>query len=272
MDIVSPQAAEDWLGDWQLDRSRSIKRQVYATLRRAIVEGRLLPGRALSEQEFAERLGVSRTPVREALSKLADDLLVSIFPQAGSFVAPISYAAVVDAEYIREALECAVVADLARTASEDDLGDLQQLLERQTAAATGGDLAGFHALDEGFHKRMAERSGHPSVWPVIDQAKLQIDRVRMLSLPDPGRPFVAIAQHRVIVEALEARQPAAATRAMRRHLREVIRILDELRSRQPSLFLPTEGTAARAGIAVPRRQRTRAPLRHGYRFGSTAAE
>src|SRR5260221_6843189 len=78
MDIASPQAAEDWLGDWRLDRSRSIKRQVYATLRRAIVEGKLLPRRGLSEQEFAEPLGGRPTAVREALSQPADDLLVSI--------------------------------------------------------------------------------------------------------------------------------------------------------------------------------------------------
>ncbi|HEV2675108.1 MAG TPA: FCD domain-containing protein [Aliidongia sp.] len=260
-----------WHDGWAIDRRRSIKLQVYGVLRQAIVGARLAPGHGLSEKDLADLLGVSRTPVREALSKLADEGLVVILPQAGSFVAPISHAGVIDAQYIRELLECGVVADLARRVTDEDLGHLAALIAAQKRAVADGDLSSFHGLDEEFHRTLARLSGHPSVWTAIDQAKMQIDRVRRLSLPDPGRPAVAIAQHEVILAALAARDTRAAGAAMRRHLREVLKILDELRARVPGFFLPGGDGAHPAGLALAAAKppgRRRAPVRNGYRFGA----
>jgi len=269
---VQAETGGGWLEGWQIDRDRSIKLQVYGVLRQAIVGARLSPGRGLSEKDLAELLGVSRTPVREALSKLADEGLVTILPQSGSFVAPLSYAGVVDAQYIRELLECGVTADLARRVTPGDLATLTGLIASQKDAVAAGDLTGFHALDEEFHRTLALQSGHPSVWTAIDQAKMQIDRIRRLSLPDPGRPAVAIAQHEAILAALARQDARAAETAMRRHLREVLKILDELHGRVPGYFLPGGGDAAAAPKAVPlpaRRQgRRRAPVRNGYRFNA----
>lgn len=263
-----------WHEGWAIDRDRSIKLQVYGVLRQAIVGARLAPGRGLSEKDLAELLGVSRTPVREALSKLADEGLVVILPQAGSFVAPLSYDGVIDAQYIRELLECGVVGDLARRMTTEDLAGLGALIAAQKQAVAADDLSGFHALDEEFHRTLARLSGHPSVWTAIDQAKMQIDRVRRLSLPDPGRPAIAIAQHEAILAALGARDVRAAGTAMRRHLREVLKILDELRARVPGFFLPGgdgEHPAGLAPVAVSQRAgRRRAPVRNGYRFGTSS--
>jgi len=255
-------------------RSTSIKLQVYGVLRQAIIGARLAPGAGLSEKDLATLLGVSRTPIREALSKLADDGLITILPQAGSFVAPLSYAGVVDAQYIRELLECGVAADLARGISDTDLAVLAALIAAQRQAVVEGELARFHALDEEFHRTLALQSGHPSVWNAVDQAKMQIDRVRRLSLPDPGRPAVAIAQHEAIVAALGERDARAAAAAMRRHLREVLKILDDLRTRVPGYFLPggdgEHPTGRLPAAAVPRTRRRRSPVRNGYRFGTVS--
>ncbi|GGF01753.1 GntR family transcriptional regulator [Aliidongia dinghuensis] len=267
---MEPRTNENWHDGWTIDRHRSIKLQVYGVLRQAIVGARLPPGRGLSEKDLAELLGVSRTPVREALSKLADEGLVVILPQSGSFVAPLSYTGVIDAQYIRELLECGVVADLARRITAEDLAHLSDLVLAQKRAVEAGDLAGFHGLDEAFHRTLAHQSGHPSVWTAIDQAKVQIDRVRRLSLPDPGRPAVAIAQHEAILAALTARDVRAAGAAMRRHLREVLKILDELRGRAPGFFLPGGEDDPPPAPRPPRRTagRRRAPVRNGYRFGA----
>jgi DNA-binding GntR family transcriptional regulator len=259
-----------WCDGWAIDRHRSIKLQVYGVLRQAIVGAQLTPGRGLSEKDLAERLGVSRTPVREALSKLADESLVVILPQAGSFVAPLSYPGIVDAEYIRELLECGVASDLARRVTDGDLACLAGLIAAQRQAVAAGDLGRFHGFDEEFHRTLAQQSGHPSVWTAIEQAKLQIDRVRRLSLPDPGRPAVAIAQHEAIVDALATRDAEAAGAAMRRHLREVLKILDELRDRAPGYFLPGGDDAAMPAAGGTRPGRRRAPVRNGYRFGTSA--
>lgn len=253
---------ESWHESWRVDRQRSIKLQVYRFLRQAIVDARLAPGRALSEKELAQRLGVSRTPAREALSKLADDGLVTILPQAGTFVAPLSFAGVVDAQYLREVLECAGAAELAQTIRPEDAMALDRIIDAQKSAAATGDLALFHAQDEAFHKHLTVLAGHPSVWPVIDQAKTQLDRVRRLSLPDAGRPAVAIRQHEAVVAALRAHDGPAASRAMGQHLREVLKILDDLHARAPALFLPGGGTAPKATPA-----RRRGALRDGFRFG-----
>src|SRR5471030_2616454 len=105
--------------------------QAYQALRDAVVCGELEPGRQLSENELAELLGVSRTPVREALIRLRDDRLVEIVPQLGTFVTRISVAAVEDAQFIREALECAAVRIAATAADAGDISALAGLVRRQ---------------------------------------------------------------------------------------------------------------------------------------------
>src|SRR5438309_7674848 len=95
--------------------------QVYLALREAIVSAELEPGRRLSENELAELLGVSRTPVREALFRLRDERLVAIVPQLGTFVTLISPAAIEDAAFVREALECAAIRRAVERVSDADL-------------------------------------------------------------------------------------------------------------------------------------------------------
>src|SRR5690349_12947762 len=103
------------------DRRRGNTRgEVYGRLRDAIVAAELEPGRQLSENELAEFFGVSRTPIREALVRLRDDRLVEIVPQLGTFVTRISEAAVSDAQFIRQALECAAVRLAAQRAARED--------------------------------------------------------------------------------------------------------------------------------------------------------
>ena len=113
----------------RIDRLRSgtagpASRQVYRALRDAIISPELAPGQRLSENELAERLAVSRTPVREALIRLRDERFVQIVPQLGTFVTRISTAAVQDAQFIRESLECAAVRLAATRAEPGDIAAL----------------------------------------------------------------------------------------------------------------------------------------------------
>src|SRR3954468_21043604 len=104
--------------------SEPARTRAYAALREAIVAMELPPGARLSENELAARLGVSRTPVREALIRLRDEQLVEIAPQRGTFVTPISVRGVLDAQFVREALECAAVRLAAEHATDDDVTQL----------------------------------------------------------------------------------------------------------------------------------------------------
>jgi len=210
--------------------------QVYAALRQAIVRGDLEPGRRLSENALANDLGVSRTPVREALGRLRDDRLVEIIPQLGTFVSRISVQAVGDAQFIREALECAAVRRAAELAGEDDIARLEENLHSQDRAGDAGDLDAFYLLDDAFHRGLCDLSGHAAVWAVSDRAKSHLNRVRRLSLAMPDYLPEMISEHRTVVGAVAGHDPDAAEEALRHHLRMVLREVPRLRDEHPDYF------------------------------------
>ena len=187
----------------RLDRSllrehstTSARVQAYAALREAIVRAELEPGRQLSENELAARLGVSRTPIREALVRLRDERLVEIVPQLGTFVTRISTPAVADAQFIREALECACVRRAAELATEDDIAALEDILRAQERARDSDDFDAFYVLDDAFHQALCDLSEHRAVWPVSQRARGHLNRVRRLSMPVPSYLALMIEQHR----------------------------------------------------------------------------
>ena len=200
--------------------------QVFDRLRDEIVRGTLAPNSQLSEQDLCERLGVSRTPVREALIKLAEEELVEIYPQVGTFVAPISLEAVKIGQYVREHLECALAADAARRLDAEGIARIRDSIARQEVARTQEE---FFALDNEFHKLIAELSGQVGVWSVILKIKTQFDRVRYLSVGDPGRVAEILYEHRRIAEELVKGDAAAVQMALRSHLRGVFATVERLR-------------------------------------------
>jgi len=214
----------------------SAREQVYLALREAIVSAELEPGRRLSENELAERLGVSRTPVREALVRLRDERLVAIVPQLGTFVTLISADGVADAHFVREALECAAIRLATERCTEEDLAELQSNLAAQDRAQAGGDAETFDRLDEALHRRLCELSGHESAWDLSRRANGHLDRVRRLSLPEPGYLGEMVAEHREVVAAVAQGDPDAAEAALRHHLRMVLSSLGHIHELHPDFF------------------------------------
>src|SRR5664279_483578 len=156
---------------------------VYQAVREMIVRATMPPGSRISEAELGERLGVSRTPVREALLRLADEGLVRMFPQAGIYVAPVSVAAVSEAQFIREHLECAVIRDVAASIDGSGMALLRGTVSRQRAAQEASDTVQFYELDELLHQQFCDLAKRSGVWRVIQHSKHHLDRVRWLSLP-----------------------------------------------------------------------------------------
>jgi GntR family transcriptional regulator, rspAB operon transcriptional repressor len=210
--------------------------QVYATLRDAIIRAELPPGRKLSENELATWLGVSRTPIREALVRLRDERLVAIVPQLGTFVSYISPQAVSDASFIREALECAAIRQTAVVATEDDIATLEENLRAQERAGERGDFDAFYVLDEDFHRVLCDLSGHATVWAVSQRAKGHLNRIRRLSIPMPTYIGEMIAEHRDVVAAVAEHDPDLAEERLRHHLRMVLREIPQIRSENPDYF------------------------------------
>jgi len=213
-----------------LPRSRTtLSEQAYETLRAMIVRGEMPPGTRLSEPELTMRLVVGRTPLREALLRLAQDGLVAIYPQSGSFVTQISLTQLEEAQFVRERLECGIIRRVATRADKRALSGLRQLLQRQEQAAGEDDAEQFHELDEALHESFCAIAGWPDVWRLIHRSKVHMDRVRRLSLPLDGHMPLLIEQHRTIVDAVTSQDADGAEAAMRGHLREVFSTISLLR-------------------------------------------
>lgn len=217
--------------------------RIHAALRDEIVAMALAPGLALQEKQIALAYGVSRTPVREAILKLADERLVDIFPQYGTFVSRISVPAVRDAMVIRNALERTAVREAAArmaaappSARRALMAPVQSTIRRQRAAHKAGALPGFHAADEDFHQTIAELAGHPNIWRVIRQEKAHVDRCRLLTLPQPQRRASVVAEHVIVATAIAEGDADAAEASMAAHLGRVIPSVEELVAAHPDFF------------------------------------
>jgi DNA-binding GntR family transcriptional regulator len=209
---------------------------VYEALCEAIVAAELEPGRRISENEIAEKLGVSRTPVREALARLRDDQLVQIVPQLGTFVSRISVAGVDDAQFLREALECSAVRLAAERADAAGVAELHTLIAHQEVARDAADPNEFYLLDDELHSTLCELSGRPIAWTIVARANGHLNRVRRLSLAEPSYIAEMIEEHKAVVDAVGRGEPDAAEDALRHHLRMVLSDLPNIRRNHPEYF------------------------------------
>lgn len=196
--------------------------RAYLLLRERIVSAQLTPGSRLAEQEFAEELGMSRTPVHEAVRRLAGEQLIEVRPRAGTYVTRISADALEEALLVRGALELMVVEKAAERGSLDAFAALRAVLARQADCARTGDAAQFRHLGDEFHARLAAAAGMPGVWQLVRQPKTHLDRYRTLVGQATPRMTAALIEHGDILRAVETRQPGRAAQAMRTHLRHVV--------------------------------------------------
>lgn len=224
-----------------LDRfNGSLGQRVYQCLRHAILSLAYRPGESLRKPEICAALGVSRSPVADAVARLAGEGLVDVVPQAGTYVARFSMAEIREGAFIREAIELAAVERVAATVSDDQLQQLRRNLVVQAALVADGDHAGFHQADAQMHELILSFTGFRRLAQVSDTAWLHVNRARTLVLPVPGRVAQTLQEHRAIVATLEARDPQAARAAVRHHLAQLVRYLEPLERERPELFDPRE--------------------------------
>jgi len=230
---------------------RTTRVEVYDTLRASIVSLERTPGQRLSEAELARDLGVSRTPVREAIIQLRTDGLVEVTPQLGSFVSKISLRSVREAQFAREALECAAVRAAAQRLDAATVERLRQNIALQRAAQGSSDLEQFYRLDEEFHRELVAASGYPGISDLLDRSRAHLNRVRRLSLPVPDVIEELIDQHSAVLQALERNDVDQAEASLRHHLRGVYRVLVPLRDAHPDYFVPSDDGAGDEGDELP---------------------
>jgi DNA-binding GntR family transcriptional regulator len=228
----------------------STRDSVLDTLRRRIISLEFPPGHPLSENDLAKELGVSRTPVRESLILLREEGLIEVYPQVGSFVSLVDIARVSQAQFVREAIECASLADTPGRGAED-LAVVRANLARQREAVDANDAERFFELDEEFHRELLRLGGHVSAWAAVNSAKAHLDRARRLSLTGTRPLAILLEQHTAVVDAVEAQDTSGAIDALRTHLRAVFDDIERIQAASPELFAgseparPTRRTVAR---------------------------
>jgi DNA-binding GntR family transcriptional regulator len=168
--------------------------------------------------------------------RLRDERLVEIVPQLGTFVTRISTPAVADAQFIREALECACVRRAAELATEDDVAALEDNIRAQEHARDADDFDAFYLLDDTFHQSLCDMSEHRAVWPVSQRARGHLNRVRRLSMPVPSYLAEMIEQHRRVVSAVADHDCDGAEALLRDHLRNVLQEVPRIRAQHPGFF------------------------------------
>lgn len=212
------------------------KDQVYTILRQAIISSQLSPGEAIRKEIVAAQLGVSRTPVSDAINRLADEGLVEIYPQTGTFVARLWLDKIETAQFVRLALETAAIRRAAERITPDTLTLFRQNLEQQRRAAERLDFEQFYELDEALHDMICDAAGLVGLREIASKERSQIDRVRRLLLHYETRMMETLIEHEAIIEAIAEKDPERAARTMEAHILQMGKLLMHLREKRPELF------------------------------------
>lgn len=220
----------------QLNPTQPVNQQIYRILRRDIVHCLIPPGTPLSEKEVSMRFDVSRQPVREAFIKLAENGLIQIRPQRGSYVNKISLSQVRNGCFVRQAIECAVARRAATMITDKQLYQLEQNLHQQRIAIDRLQHNDFFQLDDEFHQLLSLIADCQLAWDTIENIKAAIDRVRYMSLDHVSSPDMLLAQHHDIFHALEKRDPDLVENAMTQHLQEISESVQLIRQEKLDWF------------------------------------
>jgi DNA-binding GntR family transcriptional regulator len=196
--------------------------EAYRFVRREILAGRMAEGDVVAEGRVAEQLGISKTPVRQALQSLRREGLLEVGSRRQLIVRGITEEHRREVHDVREALEALVVRRACTAMAIEDVDYLRLLLMRQRRAVDVGDEEAFIELDEEFHLYMAAASGLPLVERFLNQLRGFVRVMRLGSTRSPGHLDAVYREHVAIVDAIESRKPAKAAKALRDHLDEHI--------------------------------------------------
>jgi GntR family transcriptional regulator, rspAB operon transcriptional repressor len=220
-----------------LDRTRSAAAQVLEFLRENIINLSLKPGTSLDRQVLADQFNLSQTPIRDALLRLEEEDLVDIYPQRATKVRRIDVNSAQRAHFLRLAVELEVVRTLATSPSPELVSRLAGILNQQAIALECFDFPRFVQADQAFHRMMYEAAGVEPLWDVARRLSGNLDRLRHLHVPMPGKAANVIAQHQRILDSVAQGDVVGAEQAVRLHLNGTLSHLDAIRAEHSSYLL-----------------------------------
>ncbi len=201
-----------------LDSYQPLREAVCETLRDAIRKGILEPGERLMEVQLADELGISRTPVREAIRKLEQEGYVIMMPRRGTYVSDVSVHDVKEIFEIRSALESLATGLAARKIEPESIETLQNLLIEIEGYIEKNDIEKIVESDIKFHGLIYQISGNERLVNIINNLKEQTARFRTLSMSYPGRLQETLEEHSEMVEAIANGDVSAARDAAEHHM------------------------------------------------------
>lgn len=216
----------------KLDNFRPLGEMVYESLREAIINQVLKPGERLMEIDLADEMGVSRTPVREAIRKLELDGYVVMIPRKGAYVAGLSIKDINEVFEIRGTLEALAAGLAASRASQEEIDEMERSLIEEASSWETSDLIKTIEVDTRFHELIFKASRNNRVMGMIKDLREQVQRFRTTTLAVPGRMKFALDEHRRIVEAISDRNVELARIAAREHIESAENALLEVISYQ----------------------------------------
>lgn len=191
---------------------------VFNTLRQAILKGELAPGERLMEIQLAERLGVSRTPIREAIRKLELEGLVLMIPRKGAEVAKISEKSLRDVLEVRRSLEELAIELACQRMTPEDIDELEKKQEEFQAAITNGKVMEIAETDEAYHDVIYKGTCNDRLVQMINNLREQMYRYRLEYIKDEDKRQVLLKEHENILRAVKLRKTEEAKEAMREHI------------------------------------------------------
>ncbi len=198
-----------------LSPEMSFREKAYLHIKEDIINCKFLPGSVLNEKELVVGLGISRTPIREALNRLEQEGLVRIVPQRGVFVTNITLKMTLELYQVREVLEPFIVRLATPLVSEERLREFQSAFAAITEDTSKEDLI---ALDQQFHFYLAEACGNGFLTQLTENIRAQINRSRLLSCRDSESLIRGREEHLAIIATLLERDVEKAAAAMHEHL------------------------------------------------------
>ena len=216
-----------------MDEYLPLRDVVFKTLRQAILKGELEPGERLMEIQLAERLGVSRTPIREAIRKLELEGLVLMIPRRGAEVAKISEKNLRDVLEVRRSLEELAIDLACQRIQEEELEKLREAQKEFAAAIAAGDAMEIAQTDEKFHEIIYSGTGNQKLMQILSNLREQMYRYRLEYIKDANKRQILLVEHEQILKALSLRHVQEARLAVREHIdNQEITVLKNLKEQE----------------------------------------
>lgn len=215
-----------------MDAYLPLRDVVFNTLREAILRGDLRPGERLMELQLAAKLGVSRTPIREAIRMLEQEGLAVTTPRKGAEVAGMTLKDMEDVLEIREALDDLAVRIACDKINDEQLKYLTAVKDEFEQSTKTGDVKQIAQADVNFHDVIYEATGNPKLVTLLSNLREQVYRYRVEYIKDPNNYPILIAEHEAIVEGLRQRDKKAVTLAMQEHVRNQATAVKDLIQKQ----------------------------------------